>query len=69
MKQLYSLGSLSFLLKRQQPEVTTGDISEAANRLTLNKKTVETYLDGGGYDIIVATDLISFFQKQIQARS
>ena len=63
------LNSLSFLLTRQKAEVTLSDINEAANTLTIDCNTIHNYLEGRGWDMVVAFDLIAFFQYRIQARS
>lgn len=63
------LNGLTRLLASISPEVTIGDMKEAANSLTVPFERVVDYIHGNGYDIELTTDLIAFFQRRIEARN
>jgi hypothetical protein len=68
-KPFLSLNSLNFLIKRLAPSLTIGDLKEAANTLTIPFEKVTDYVLGNGYDLVLTTDLIAFFQTRINARN
>lgn len=63
------LNGLTRLLAYIAPEVTIGDMKEAANTLTIPFEMVVDYIHGKGYDIETTTDLIAFFKRRIDARN